>query len=79
MVRTSSTACSSVVLVLFDGVFLLDEAVAEGFVTLADLELKERVDCAARMRELEAVVPLLRRPEGMSFACIQNSSVRDLW
>jgi hypothetical protein len=43
----------------------VDASPAEGFVTRADLELKERVDCAAALRVDAAVLPLLRRDGGM--------------
>ena len=47
----------------FDALFVAFESAVEGFVTLADLELKERVGCAwAAFR----VLPLFRRVGGMA-------------
>ena len=50
---------------IFDVAFSVDASPAEGFVTRADFELKERVDCAAAFRVDAAVLPLLRRVGGM--------------
>jgi hypothetical protein len=63
--RTLSTASASAASEIFDDIFLVDASAAEGFVTRADFELKERVDCAAAFRVEAAELPLLRRPGGI--------------
>ena len=50
---------------IFDIAFFVEASGAEGFVTRADFELKERVDCAAAFRVAADVLPLLRRPGGI--------------
>jgi hypothetical protein len=62
---TLSTASVSAASEIFDDAFLADASMAEGFVTRADFELKERVDCAAVFRVDADGLPLLRRPGGI--------------
>lgn len=54
---------------IFDAAFSVDASPAEGFVTRADFELNDRVDCAAAFRVDAAVLPLLRRDGGMVGGC----------
>jgi hypothetical protein len=60
-----STASANAASEIFNDAFLVDASAAAGFVTRADFELKERVDCAAAFRVDTDGLPLLRRPGGI--------------